>query len=483
MGLIDNIANRLGFVRKGRRYGAARVNRLTSDWTSSTTSANAEIKGDLKILRARSRQLERDNDYVRRWLKVLENNVLGADGVKLQAKAKDSNGQYDEEANRIIEEAWREWGNPENCTVTGRQSWRDVQRIILRSVARDGSIIVRLVRNYKKSAHRFSLQLIEADLLDHEYNATLKNGSKIVMGVEVDSMERPQAFHLHASHDAERAGSAHKRQRVPAEEIIYCYMPERAHQAVGVPWLTSAMTRLNMLDGYEEAELTAARVSACKMGFYTRNDAGEGYVGDTDEAGNLIAEAEAGQFEELPNGVNFQAFDPTHPSGNYAPFIKAALRGIASGLNISYNTLANDLEGVNYSSIRAGLLEEREEWKTIQSWLIDHVINRVFFEWLEMAMLSGQLSLPAAKIDKFSAVEWRGRRWPWVDPLKDVQASILSVNNGFKSRRRIVAESGGDIEDTMAEIAEDKVLAQGKGLSFPFPQQQQAGRAFEVEED
>jgi lambda family phage portal protein len=184
----------------------------------------------------------------------------------------------------------------------------------------------------------------------------------------------------------------------------------------------------------------------------------------------LIAEAEAGQFEELPSGVNFQAFDPTHPSGNYAPFIKAALRGVASGLNVSYNTLANDLEGVNYSSIRAGLLEEREEWKTIQGWLIEHVISRIFEEWLPMAMLSGKLELPANKIDKFTAVEWRGRRWPWVDPLKDVQASILSVNNGFKSRRRIIAEGGGDIEDTVAEIAEDKQLANSKGLSFPFPQ-------------
>ena len=44
------------------------------------TSANKEIKGDLKTLRARARQLERDNDYVRRYLK-LENNVLGSTGI------------------------------------------------------------------------------------------------------------------------------------------------------------------------------------------------------------------------------------------------------------------------------------------------------------------------------------------------------------------------------------------------------------------
>ncbi len=55
-----------------RSYGAARVGRMTNDWTTSVTSANKEIKGDLKTLRARARQLERDNDYIRRYLKALE---------------------------------------------------------------------------------------------------------------------------------------------------------------------------------------------------------------------------------------------------------------------------------------------------------------------------------------------------------------------------------------------------------------------------
>ncbi|MFL3666772.1 MAG: hypothetical protein ACJ06V_09365 [Verrucomicrobiota bacterium] len=30
--------------------------------------------------------------------------------------------------------------------------------------------------------------------------------------------------------------------------------------------------------------------------------------------------------------------------------------------------IANDLEGVNYSSIRAGLLDEREYYKAVQRW-------------------------------------------------------------------------------------------------------------------
>ena len=470
MKLLDKIANRFGFTRTRsvRRYAGAKTSRLTSDWLRSITSANREVRDDLKTLRSRSRQLERDNDYVRRWLRCLENNVLGSEGVLLQAKSRDANGRLDENANRIIEQSWKEWG--ENPSVSGFHTWRDIQRVVLRSVARDGCILIRKVRNYENES-RFAVQLLEADLLDHEKNGKAKSGTRVWMGVEIDQWEKPVAYHLLNGHEGDdySMDRPDKTERVPADEIIHAFMPERAHQSQGVPWLASAMTRLNMLDGYEEAELTAARVAACKMGFYTKNESGEGYQGETDADGNMIAEAEAGSFEQLPAGVDFKMFDPNHPSGNYGTFVKTTLRGIASGLGISYNTLSNDLEGVNYSSIRAGLLEEREEYKVIQNWMIDHVVKPIFSEWLEYALLAGSINFPAAKATKFTAAEWRARRWTWVDPLKDTNASILAIENGLKSRRRVIAEQGGDIEETLDEMREDRELAKAKGLSFPFP--------------
>ena len=59
---------------------------------------------------------------------------------------------------------------------------------------------------------------------------------------------------------------------------------------------------------------------------------------------------EAGSFVSLPNGVDFKAFDPDHPTSQFESFVKSILRQIASGLNVPYNELANDLEGVSYSS-------------------------------------------------------------------------------------------------------------------------------------
>jgi len=81
------------------------------------------------------------------------------------------------------------------------------------------------------------------------------------------------------------------------------------------------------------------------------------------------------------------------------------------------------------------------------------------------------LNLPAAKYDKFSAIEWESRRWQWVYyPFKDTQANVIAVVNGFKSRQGIISEAGGDIEDVLDEIAADNQLAESKGVELDADQ-------------
>ena len=322
MSLIDSIARRLGFQRRG--YNAAKIGRLTNDWTTTTTSANREVRNDIKVLRARSRQLERDNDYVRRFFKLLENNVLGANGIAFQSKARDLSGQMDIVANRKVEQAWADWSRAENCTVAGKQTLLDVQRLVLRSVARDGAVLVRKVRNWD-NAYRFAVQVIEIDHLDVQYNQKLPNGNLVRMGVELDRWERPVAYYILNGHEGDEFGLTRptRRERIPADEMMLVTQTERPHQVLGVPWLASSMMSLSMLHGYMEAEVTAARIGAAKMGFFTKSENGEGYQGEEDEQGNLITQVEPGVFETLPSGVGFQSFSPDHPTNAFPAFVKS----------------------------------------------------------------------------------------------------------------------------------------------------------------
>ena len=419
------------------------------------------------------RALERDDPYTERYFKLLENNVLGHSGVKLQMKVRDPNGQFDKVANNIIEQAWEKWCSKKNCNVTGQLTLHESARIVLRSAARDGGILVRKVKGYGND-FRFAIQLIEIDHLDVYYNVpTMANGNEVRMGVELDQWKKPVAYYLWTRHPGDwYSTSGFKRERISAEEMLHVYNPRRTLQTVGIPWLASSMLRLKMLSGFEEAALVASRAGACQGGFL-QSETPEGYTGDgTDSQGNPIMEVEPGTITDLPMGKTFVAHNPAYPHVNYGEYIKAALRGVASGGGVSYNSLANDLEGVNYSSIRAGVMEDREEWKQIQNWLIEAFYRPVFQEWLPLAILSGQIRLPFSKLEKFSADTWAARRWGWVDPLKDIQATTLAVNNLLETRTENIAETGRDIEDVFEQLAEEKKLMEEYDLEpAPMPGQ------------
>ena len=451
--------------------GASVISRLNEDWLLPQTSADSELAPALKNLRFRARELERTNEYVQRYLDLIDNNVLGHCGVNLQMKITDPSGKMDVTANKIISDAWDKWKERKNCTPSGRQCWREVEGMVLRRAACDGGILIRLVKNWENE-FKFAIQLIEIDQLDTDYSMRLQNGNEIRFGIEVDQWRRVVAYYILKNHPGDYQANARQRDRIPANEILHVYLATRPGQTVGHPWMASVMQALEHLGKYREAELVAARMEACK-GYAIEQVTPDGWQGDTDANGSPSQEMSPGMALNLAPGQKYVPIQPTHPNTAHGEFVKASLRGIAGGLSVNYNSLANDLESVNYSSMRAGKLEEVEEYKSIQSWLIESLHTPVFEAWLEMALISGVIKspngtpLPVSKFEKFNSPCWKPRRWPWVDPLKDLQASVLAVEKGFKSRRSIIAEMGEDIEEVFQEQAEDNALAESLDLEFP----------------
>jgi capsid protein len=133
-------------------------------------------------------------------------------------------------------------------------------------------------------------------------------------------------------------------------------------------------------------------------------------------------------------------------------------------LGVGYNTLADDLEGVNYSSIRAAMLVERDEWRTLQGRVISQILQPLYCEWLTFATLSGQLILDSRPMSAFYEVTFVPRGWQWVDPLKDVNASVAEIDNGLNSRARVCAEQGDDFEEIAEELAEEQEIIEELGL-------------------
>jgi lambda family phage portal protein len=229
-------------------------------------------------------------------------------------------------------------------------------------------------------------------------------------------------------------------------------------QKRGLPWMATGLFRMRNLNGFEDAAIVNARIGAAKMGFIEYET---GYGPDLADGEEIEIEAEAGTFHELPAGAKLSKFDPQYPSNEFAAQVKVMLRGIAAGFGVPYNELANDLEGVNFSSIRQGTLDSREHWKELQEWLVESLHEPVFEEWLPRALLAGLIKfstgrpLPAGKIDKYAQVQWQPRRWDWIDPRADVEAAIASKNSLLRSPGSIIRDSGKDPQTIYREIAAD----------------------------
>ncbi len=137
-----------------------------------------------------------------------------------------------------------------------------------------------------------------------------------------------------------------------------------------------------------------------------------------------------------------------------------------SGMGITYEQLTGDLTGVNYSSIRAGLLEFRRRCEQFQHQVIVFQMCRPIWQrWIEAALLSGVLHASPSDAGLYD-VKWIPPGFAWVDPLKDIKAQIMAVRAGFKSRAEAVSEQGYDAGAIDREIAADNQRADELGLEY-----------------
>jgi lambda family phage portal protein len=453
-------------------YAGAQVNRLVLDWITSPVSADREIRADLTLLRARSRELVRNNGYARRYVALVANNVAGPHGITLHARNAFGTGKLRDDVNAEIEAKWADWGRAETCTADGRLSWAALQRLICTVLPQDGEALLQIVDvEERENPYGFALHVLDADQLDHTLNRPAqRDQNEIRMGVEIDARGKPVAYHLWAAHPADLNPAGRVRTVVPAEQIVHLYRPDRPGQTRGVPWFAAVMSDLKMLAGYQQAEVVAARTAAAKMAFIHDLPGAEASAPidpNMDPATATLTDASPGVIDELPSGKGITFWDPSHPSGNFGPFTSSVLRSVASGLpGASYHALTNDYSQSNYSSSRMAEGENRDEWRSLQCWLIDMLHERVYREFLRRGLLLGSIALPTRDYVRWLAHEFQPRGWGYIDPKTDVETDILRIQWGLDSRRRINAAQGIENEALFNDLKAEAEAAADLGISI-----------------
>lgn len=478
--------------KRKRELPASEQGRFFGSWTTRNEGINALLYRGLDKVRARSNDLAHHNPLMSRYLKMVKANIIGGEGVRLQARVyQDVNKETpDQAANDAIESGWREWCAGA-CDVSQRMSFLDMCGMLVMGTARNGEMLVRKITGRAAgNDFGFALQVLDINRLDTTLNKAPEKGhGQIVLGIELDQYQRPMAYWLKKAnaHKVHDSYAMPEYERIPADEIIHLFVQEFEEQLRGLPWGISALEWLKHQEEYQESAIVAAEFGAAKMAFYEQTEAdaetlqnGEDQD-DTQSADPLpFAEMEAGQIGEVPFGYKVTPFDPTYPHAMYGDFTRETTRRAASGLNVSYHALNNDLTDVSFSSIRSGTLEERDQWMVYQSWFVRSFLEKIYPDWLRYGLAFGQIKsvigneLPVSKYDKFEAHRWQPRRWPWVDPKKDMETAVLAIKERIKSPQMVCAELGVDYEDVLIEIKAAQDLAEKIGVKNPaqaVPQQ------------
>lgn len=439
----------------------------------ANSSQDADIRAGLVRGRAKSRHLAENDPYMVKFYATLGNNVVGPHGIRVQNLTKGPAGKSDKTSRDKIQAGIKDFSRKGNFDVTGKLTFADGERLFLRSVARDGECLVRHIDNFN-NPHGYAVQFLEPDLLPVDYNLARNDGTEIRMGVDTDKWGRPRMYWLLNSNPAESFQSrGGKRISIDAMDIIHEFITESPRQTRGFPWCAATATKLNNLDGFENAALVNARAGASKMGFLehteTTNSGQPGeYLGEgTDEDGNTIQEFQAGLIEKLPRGYKFTEHNPRFPDAATQQFIRAMLLGAASGLLTQYHTLSGDLTGVSFSSIRQGNLDERDQWRVLQWFVVNGFTDQVIRRWLPNALFHGAVDLPISQLDRFNAWRYLPRNWDWINPKQEVDANAKAAATGQANLSDILAKtSSHSVEEHLEIMVEENEMFEQKGIDL-----------------
>lgn len=463
-----------------RMFGASPVHeaagrgRRSLAWVPDNPGAVAAMLVTSNELRIKSRDLVRRNAWAQAALEAYVANAVGT-GLKPQSLSGDEKFKAD------VQALWRDW--TEEADAAGQTDFYGLQALACRAMLEGGECLIRLRPRRPEDglAVPLQLQLLEPEHLPIHLNTDLPSGNVVRSGIEFDILGHRVAYHLYRSHPDDGRLAPMSGQggmgtvRIDAREVIHLYRVLRPGQIRGEPWLSRALVKLNELDQYDDAELVRKKTAAMFAGFVTRQNPEDNLMGEgaVDSNGIALAGLEPGTLQMLEPGEDIKFSDPADVGSSYSEFLRTQFRAVAAAVGITYEQLTGDLTGVNYSSIRAGMLEFRRRCEMVQHSVLVHQMCRpVWAAWMKQAVLAGALDAPGfarggpARRRQYLAVKWIPQGWQWVDPEKEYKAMLLAIRAGLMSRSEAISGNGYDAEDIDREIAADNKRADDLGLIF-----------------
>lgn len=467
---------------------AGAMQRRMSNWRPASSHVNTLVAGAGSTVRARARWLTRNNPYAINAVDWWGSTVVGAGIVP-------SWSIEDLKLKKSLRQLWDDW--TDEADSEGLTDFYGMQRRAARECFIAGEVFIRI--RYRRPEDGFAvpmqLQMLPSEMLDASDTRRLPGGNEIRQGVEFDAIGRRVAYHFWRAHpgdSTDAAGLIAQKTRVPAEDVIHLMDAIEAGQIRGLSRFSNVTAKLFTLDQYDDAELERKHIAAMFAGFITKKavedpdpisdprlDPRGELVGQGAAASPLadegVVELSAGSMQVLADGEDIKFSEPADVGGSYEAFQYRNLLSTSAGLGVPYSAMTGDVSKANYASSRAQQVDTKKRIEAYQwSVLVFTMCRPVIRAFVTQAALAEVL--PGLDTETFTRdrrrylrIRWMTPAWTWVDPLKDMQADKMAVDNGFRARSDVIEAGGYDAADTDRRIAEDRKREQSLGLAFPQP--------------
>jgi lambda family phage portal protein len=469
-------------------YRGAEKSRLRGDWRPLGGSADADLLADLPTLRERARDLNRNDAHASAITNTVVVNTVGT-GLKPQCRLDRTALDLTEEPAREFEKAaesafdrWCRFADGQN-----RIDFYEMQSLVQRQILDNGEVLVLplMIPDEPGRPLRLALEVIEADRLETPVDR--RSDPTIRDGVELGARGQPVAYWIRTRHPGDiLLGQATGLITTPADyrrypavnnagrrNVFHLYWQKRPGQTRGEPFFAPVLSHFKDLADYLEAEIVAKRVQACFAAFVTKTDPYGSAVASADSTNTKaqrVQEFEPGMIEYLSPGESITFGQPTPIGDTFEPFVHLVLRAIGASLGLPLELVLKDFSKTNYSSARAALLEARRFFRGYQQWLATRFCQPVWEMVQEEAWLQELLppvNLFSPQRDEWMKTRWIAPGWGWVDPVKEVESSVLAIQSGLSTLADECAGQGRDGEEVMNQLAAERKEYADLGLTYP----------------
>ncbi|EJP2078595.1 phage portal protein [Salmonella enterica] len=422
-----------------------------------TGSINSAIKGSAQRLYNQGRTLALNTSIGARYAQHVVDQVVGT-GLSPKTFIM-KGGKLDTETNTMLENAfWRWAGSQKRFSRNGKLNFLELLKMCEKERVMGGEAFVVL----HDEGRDLQVSVLGADKCDWTDCRKLDNGNTVYQGIEYDSETiRPVAYWFRR-YDLFTQTFTGEKYRVDAEKVLHYYIPATAEALRGVTDFLPVIKDIAHMDAFRETAIIQKRIAASSMGFIERpkaegNDFDTGEDEDNYQPPSVVTDFEPGTIQELEAGATIKSIQATQGGDDFDKFNEAMLTAVSMGLSSYKTALTGDTSSVNYSAARFGALMERNRFKGNQDRLIDIVVMPLFEAFLNHAVLHSLVNIRMTQIDNIILNTTVIRpKYESVDPIKDINAEVMLIEKGLKSRSAVIMERGEDPVQVFKEIEAEK---------------------------